>query len=212
MSRARPRLAGAFLLLAGCMGLGRRSDPTKFFTLTPLPGSAGSEHAGDSAPLSLGLGPILLPGYLDRAQLVTRVGPSEVRFAPFDRWAEPLAESFGRTLQQDLLGVLGAQRVVLYPWSPSTRFDFRVALEVLRFEPTAEGGAELAARWGVRDGTGTTLLVTRESRLTAPAAGRDTAAAVAAMSQTLAELSAEIGRAVREQERQRASRGPLQVP
>src|SRR2546422_9243076 len=111
MSRARPRLAGAFLLLAGCMGLGRHSDPTKFFTLTPLPGSAGSEHAGDPGPLSLGLGPILLPGYLDRAQLVTRVGPNEVRFAPFDRWAEPLAESFGRTLQQDLLGVLGADRV-----------------------------------------------------------------------------------------------------
>jgi hypothetical protein len=57
-----------------------------------------------------------------RAQLVTRVGPNEVRFAPFDRWAEPLAESFGRTLQQDLLGVLGVDRVVLYPWSPSTRF------------------------------------------------------------------------------------------
>jgi hypothetical protein len=180
------------------MGLGARPDASKFFTLAPLAENGDDRAGGGATRLWLGLGPIVLPGYLERTQLVRRVGPNEVKLAESDRWAEPLAEGVAHTLQRNLTVLLGAERVVLHPWSLATRVDLRVDLEVLRFEPAADGGAELKARWTVRDGTGTRLLAARESQLTEPPSGRETAAAVAAMSRALGGLSTEIARAVRE--------------
>jgi uncharacterized lipoprotein YmbA len=198
------RLAVVAVLISGC-SLGARPDSSQFFTLTPLAERADGAPPEGRARVSLGLGPIGLPGYLDRMELVRRVGPNQVRLADAERWAEPLAEGIGRTLQQNLTQLLDAERVVLYPASPRVRVDAWVLLEVLRFEPTADGGAELAAHWMVRDPTWTKVLASRAWHVTEPPSGKDTAAAVAAMSRALAGLSGEIARTVRE----RVKAGPV---
>jgi len=190
------RAAVFTLLVAGCMGLGRQPDASKFFTLTPVAEDAAGPAVGGEGKLSVGLGPILLPGYLVRTQLVRRVGPNEIKLAESDRWAEPLGEAFGRTLRQNLVHLLGADRVVVYPWPIATRVDLRVSVEVLRFEPGTDGSAELAARWTVREGTGADVIAARDSDLREPASGGDTAAAVGAMSRALSRLSGEIAQVI----------------
>jgi uncharacterized lipoprotein YmbA len=184
-------------VLAGCMGLGPRPDRSRFFTLAPL-GSDEMVAAPPGAPeLSLGLGPIVFPAYLDRMWIVRRTGANEVAISATDRWAEPLGDTFRTTLQQNLVTLLGTPRVVLHPWQRTARPAFAVDVEVLRFEPAANGDAELAAAWHVVRLADGAVLVGRTSRIAERAGGGDTDAAVAALSRALGALSREIATAVR---------------
>src|SRR3954447_3474590 len=91
--------------LAGCM----TTRPSRFYTLTPASvAAAPAETAGKpgrAAPL--GLGPLDLPPYLDRPEIVTRQGEYQVKMAEFDGCAEPLqamlssvfADRVGKALQ-----------------------------------------------------------------------------------------------------------------
>ena len=77
-------LIASATLGVGCAFPRGRSEPATFFTLTPLETLGGA--AGEPAKEVLGLGPLAIPGYLDRPQLVTRVGANEVQLAAVARW------------------------------------------------------------------------------------------------------------------------------
>ena len=65
---------------------------------------------------------------------------------------------------------------------------YQVQVEVLRFEPNADQVVELWARWNIMDGAKKTISV-KESYLTQPARDKSTEASVAALSETVADLS-----------------------
>src|SRR6185437_10868913 len=114
------------LLMAGCGTLlAPRHDPTSFFILAALPanGAVGSASSAARA-LSIGLGPVQLPDYLQRDEIITRTGPNRVVISETDRWAEPLGDSFRRVLGNDLSGRLDGADVVPYPWYSSVRLDY----------------------------------------------------------------------------------------
>jgi len=132
--------------------------------------------------------------------IVRRTGPNEIAISATDRWAEPLRQAFQTTLQQNLVVLLGTPRVVLYPWVRTAHPDLAIDLEVLRFEPRANGDADVAAKWHlvrVADGA---VLLGRTSQIDERAGSPDTDAAVAALSRALGTLSREIATAVREEQ------------
>jgi uncharacterized lipoprotein YmbA len=186
------------LSLVGCGTLSPRSDPSRFFTLTPLPQAeeAGTKGAGNPAGISLGIGPVTLPGYLDRQEIVTRVAQNRIDLSENDRWAEPLAENFTRALAQNLSSLLQTDRLVFYPWELNRKPNYQVEIEVLRFESNASGDAQLSARWAVLD-VNKKNSQSKESRLARPAKGKSTEAAIAALSEALGDFSREIADAVR---------------
>src|SRR5581483_8730221 len=153
---ARRSLAFAlavFLLgAAGCSSLLEpRPDPSRFYLLTPQPPAGEVSPASAGGSLSVGLGPITMPAYLDRPQTVTRVGANELRISEVDRWAEPLAKNFARVLGQDLAARLDGARLHDYPWYNSTAIDYQIEVAVHRFETDASGeparGALDDSRW-----------------------------------------------------------------
>ena len=178
--------------LAACSVFTPRPDPSRFFTLTPIadPGNA-------SAPLRnrvLGIGPITLPQYLDRPELVTRVGPNEVRQATFDFWAGSLQKQFSTTLAQNLQGLLSPSSIVPYPWYSGSPPDLAVEVDVLELERGTDGQAHLAARWRIRKGAA--MVRAEESKLARPTA-EDPTSTVAALSELLGQLSGEIAEAAK---------------
>jgi uncharacterized lipoprotein YmbA len=182
---------------AGCVSLEPKPDPSRFFSLTSIPRAGGDAHgaAGAGEPI-LGLGPVKLPGYLDRQQLVKRLSQNRFAVAENDHWAEPLEENFSRVLAQNLSILLGPDRVVAYPWEKNQRPIYQVQVEVLRFEPNAAHLAELWARWIVSDNAKKPLMV-KESFLSQQARDRSAEESVAAMSEAVGGLSKEIAAAVR---------------
>jgi uncharacterized lipoprotein YmbA len=178
----------------GCAAFAPRADPSSFYILGALPEAdfaADKNTAGNKANFSLGLGPIELPGYLDRQQIATRTSTNRLSYSEFDRWAAPLAESFSRVLGQNISHLLNPARVIQFPWQNGDTPDFQVKIEVLQFEADSNQQAWLTARWSVID-KNKKILTSQRSQLNRRAGSLATEEYVKALSETLGDLSREI--------------------
>lgn len=197
----------AFLILAavtsGCLG---RSAPARFHVLAGVPrSSAATPSAEPVRGPELGIGPITLPRYLERANIVTRRG-TELEVAEFDRWGEPLSDSVPRAIAANLATLLRTERIVVFPWPSVTNIDHQVVIDVIRFDGRLGGDVLLEARWRVL-GREKKELVLRYSALTEATGESGYPALVAAMSRSLAALSREIADVVRTLPAPSAGRG-----
>lgn len=178
--------------LAGCVG--GVSPPSRYYLLAADPGVAADTRIAVPNGLSVAVGPVTVPTYLDRNQIVTRRTPYQLDLAEFDIWAEPLDENLARVLVEDLSRVLGTDHVLSFNEKRGAEVDFEVAVDVEAMDATSGREAELVARWTVTKGR--EHLFTRRSRLHAPLTDRDFATLAAAMSRNVAELGVEIATAI----------------
>jgi uncharacterized protein len=128
-------------LAAGCGS----TPPSRFYTL-----SAASTPATTSSSLSVAVGPVSVPAAVDRPEIVVRTSANEVRLDEFNRWAAPLQEDLSRVIAENLVAMLGTPRVTQFPQTLSADADYRVAIEVQRFESAPGKSATLDAVWIVR--------------------------------------------------------------
>ena len=139
---ARALLAGlALLLLAACGA----TEPSKLYTLSPIP-ERGAGTSLDDSP-AIGIGPVTLPQYLDRPQIVQRSGPNRLVVAEFDRWAEPLSDTVPRILAMNIGRLLQSERVYVVPRRRPLPIDLTLEVDFSQLEPLTDGSAVVAARW-----------------------------------------------------------------
>ena len=193
------------LSLAACGSLLPKPNPnsSRIFVLFSPIEAAERQDLDPSGQISLGVGPVRLPGYLDRKEIVTRVAQNQFAVSENDRWAEPLDENLTHVLAQNLSILLGSDRIIAYPWPIDQKPHYRVEIQVLRFESDSAGEAQLSARWAVIDDTGKETPNLKASRLTRRAKEKSTDGSVAALSETVADLSREIAQTVVAVDRQR---------
>ncbi len=174
------------------------SQPSHFYLLRAVSPSSVS-GLSDTNPLSLsfGLGPVTLPKYLDRPQIVTKTSAHEVDLAEFHKWAEPLSENVSHVLAENLSVILSTDRIEQYPWKRITPVDYQIVVDVLQFDGTRGGEAILTARWSLLGGDEQTVFTTRKTQVTHIPTSQDYAALVEAMSQNLEDLSREIAEAIK---------------
>jgi uncharacterized lipoprotein YmbA len=194
-NRARHLLValGMALLTTSCA----TSPPTQFYVLRPMEGPAST--AVPARQLAVGVGPLSLPGYLDRPQIVSRSGTNQLELAEFDKWAEPLKDSLPKLIAANLGVLLPSERVYRYPWSASTKVDYQVTVDILAFERTTDGTCTLEARWSVIDRHTRAARATRHQRYSAQAQGADYAVTVAAMNAALGDMSRDIAATLQQQ-------------
>jgi uncharacterized protein len=181
-------LGVSLLVVSGCAN----TPPTRFYVLPTL--TSADTAPGTSAAkrdLTIGVGPVTLPPYLDRPQIVTRASRARLALAEFDQWAAPLHDDVARVLAENLSLLIPTDYVVLAPWPRTTAIDYQVTVEVMRFDGGVGNEVVLAARWAIVNADGKELLM-RKSRFQAAAAAQDYEAMVTAMSRTLDALSREI--------------------
>ena len=178
-------------LLAGCAS----TKPTNFYTLSR---STEPEVAKLSATgLVIGLGPLSIPQYLDRPDIVTREGANQMHLAEFHKWSEPLEPLLTRIMAEDLYSLLDASDVIPLPQRGDVPLDRVVEVDINRFDADASGQVVLDARWRVYKGDNETLIKAGRSTVTEqgpPVPGYD--GIVAAMSQALGRATEEIAQAI----------------
>jgi hypothetical protein len=183
------------LVAVGCSPLAPLPDRSRYYTLT-VPASAAAPARASGATV-YGLGPVTLPAYLDRNQIVTRLSPSEVAYSQWDRWAEPLPANVTAVLRHSLLGELGIDDLETYPWT-RTDVDYQIEVAFLQFETDVRGETELVADWSIRDVRGGRALARKQTVLTRTVAANDRAASTTALGAMVSELGHEIAAAVRD--------------
>lgn len=181
-----PAVALAFAGLAACS-----SAPARLYTL------GASAAAGGGAPLarSVIVGPVTVPGTVDRPEIVVGIGPNRVQADEFNRWAGPLADTIARVVAGDLSALLGTPDVAVAPLA-NFRADYRVSIDVQRFESVPRQHVVLDAVWVVHASAGGAA---RSGRTVAdePVRGDGYDAIAAAHSTALARLSADLADAIR---------------
>jgi uncharacterized lipoprotein YmbA len=134
-------LSAFVALAAGCGS----TPPVRFYTL-----SAASPPSAPSSDLSIAVGPVSIPAEVDRPQIVVVLGPNQLRFEEFDRWAAPLQYSITRVVADNLVVMLGTRRVTSSMQALSADADYRAVIEVQSFQSLPGEAAMLDAVWTVR--------------------------------------------------------------
>jgi uncharacterized lipoprotein YmbA len=195
MLRIKTALFGILLmLLSGCAS----TEPSRFYTLTPMPGSEAEVLSETVAQnLSVGVGPISIPDYLDRQQIVTTSNQNEIKMSEFDRWAGSLEDSLARVLSENLSVLLSTDSVFLFPWRGAISVDYQIGVEVIQFDGELGGNALLIARWGIFSPKEKKMLLIKKSSFTESAGAKGYEALVAAQSRALGRLSSDMAAAVK---------------
>jgi uncharacterized lipoprotein YmbA len=183
-------IAAIFLisLLCGCA-----SKPPNYYILHSLQTEApGVKMAGAENDLTIGVGPIRIPEYLNRPQMATRSTPYSLQFAEFDKWAEPLEKNLARVLADNLSILLSTDQVVVFPWAGSMHVLYQVTVDVEQMEYTPDGKAMLIAGWSIFGNNGEKLLAIKRSRLIVPVQSTGFEAIVTAQSRAVWDMSREI--------------------
>jgi uncharacterized lipoprotein YmbA len=133
-----------------------------------------------------------IAGYLDRAEIVSRVSDHRLRVASGDSWGEPLADMTGRVFAEDLAGRLSGS-VVFTELSPiSAAPDAVVSLDIQRFDVAGDGTLNLRAEVSVERGVDHAVVGVRTVDLSLRPSSGTTTALVAGMSDLVAQLADQV--------------------
>src|SRR5277367_3701173 len=102
------RITNLFLIaFVAAIAAGCASAPSRFYTLNSTAVSDGSP----AASYAVVVGPVSVPGLVDRPQFTILLGTNQVEVDEFDRWAEPLNDGIARAIAGDLATLLGTPLV-----------------------------------------------------------------------------------------------------
>lgn len=179
-----------FALLLNACG----STPMQFYMLNAETGAPLSGTALPAATV-LGLGPVHLPAYLDRPQLVTALSEHQYQLDEHSRWAERLDENITRALGLSLAKQLGIEQVVRYPWAPRQAIDYQISFDILELHQTAAGQSRLSVQWQLKKAE---QVIKGKRFECSEAAADDAEAIVTAQSRCLTRFSAELADTLRQ--------------
>jgi len=172
------------------LGCAKSSKPIEYYMLDASVGIDNNQTLkGDEGPM-IGLGPIRLPEYLDRFQMVVAVSENKYKLIDGHRWAEKLDQNISLALFKTLPLQLGTDRMIRYPWLQRPGVDFQVKIDILELNVDQDGQSQLVAQWSIKSKDKTIL--NKRSTFTAQASTTDIDKMVQAQSECLTQLGQEI--------------------
>jgi len=188
-------------ILAVCASACASSPSSRFYMLNAMqePPAAAQPPANEGA-VSICVGPVLVPGYLDRLPVCVRDSGNEVRYAEFHRWAEPLEYGISRVLVENLSLLLGTARIDLFPWKSPAPVDYQVRILLIRFDGVPGGQAVLKARWSLAAAGQEKPVFETMTSIVEPVESKTYADLVKAQNRALEQLSRDIAAAIQAQQ------------
>ena len=177
-------------LISLILGCAKSSKPVEYYMLDASVGIETNQLLErDEGPL-IGLGPIRLPDYLDRFQMVVAVSENKYKLINGHRWAEKLDQNISLALFKTLPAQLGTDRMIRYPWPQRPGTDFQIKIDILELNIDEKGQSQLIAQWSIKSKDETIL--NKRSSFTAQASTTDIDKMVQAQSECLTKLGQEI--------------------
>ena len=189
LHRATPLLP---MVLALALGACATPPPLRLHSLMP---EAVSAADSPGPPLTIQLGPVLVPAQVDQPQWLVRLPDGTLALLDNERWASPLRDELRAALRETLARRWGVQDAA---GAVTAAAAWRVNLELLRLDSTPAREARLDAQWAIaamRPAAGQAPLGCRATLRQAVGAG--TVALADGHRRIVARLADQIGRQVR---------------
>jgi uncharacterized lipoprotein YmbA len=174
-------------LLPACMS----TPATQFYVLEPISDSS-AKPATLEKKRQIGVGPVSIPAMLARKQIVTRLPDSSVKVAEFHQWASPLKDNIAEVLTHNLATLQSDDLVRAYPWSALGTVDYRVVIDIIRFDSRPDQSVNLEANWTIMNEKNHAVVSNGRTKIEHPLEDSSYPAIVKALSKSLNELSQEI--------------------
>ena len=177
----------AALLFSGCRG---GTPQPEFYTLSSI--ANDSEDAGAASPgqpVSIGIGPVVIPEVLDRPQIVSRTGPNKLRIDEFHRWAGKLDRNFARVVAENISVMLPTEQVDVYPWDADFNPQYQITFDIQHFEGRQDQDVVLEVFWKIIDTQKKEILRFERSVIKEPLTAGDYDTLIAVKSQAVEKLS-----------------------
>jgi len=150
-----------FFVLSGCISIPNSPTP-RYYAFVPVHENQVSKKVIIAPGIIIGIGPVKIPEYQDRPQIVTITQDHMLQFAQFDRWGESLDLGLANLIREDMTLMLPAAKLTLYPWNPSVAVKYQVAIEVVQLDSQFNKGLFLAVQWMIIDvQTSKTMIIKR---------------------------------------------------
>lgn len=176
------------MLLSGCAD----HPVARLHILTSVKTEMGLMKKGPSVIMkNVGIREIKLPAYLDRPQIVRRVGDNELVLSSSHQWGEPLSQSVSRVLAEQLDNELVNARVFVHPWSHKQTIAVQIEVQINQFEIVDNQACVLDVSWLIwsKDNS---IATTHHAMITVPVNSQQYSVLVNAHSQALLQLSKQI--------------------
>lgn len=181
------------LLLTACLS----TPPTHFYVLEPVSEPPLKSTTPDHKR-QIGIGPISIPALLERKQIVTRLPDNSVSIAEFHQWAAPLKDNVAQVLTHNLATLQTDDLIRTYPWSAYGMVDYRIIIDIIRFDTRPEQSINFEATWTIMNEKSHAALSNGHSKIEHPLSDLSYPATVKALSKILSEfcqeLSQELGK------------------
>ncbi len=187
-------LFGTFLLitiLTGCIG--GTSPSSVYYVFTP---AEQLQHQSYKKVLKIevGVGPVTLPGFLDRPEIVTRQGENQLIVNEFHRWGDSLDAQINYVMAENLSARLETVNVIIYPWQRPLAPKYQIYIDFRQFDGKMGGSVTLKAIWRLVDTADDKRLITQQSLIVVPTSNNSFESYVAAQNDALEKLSNEIAK------------------
>lgn len=180
-------MALCLITFSGCL---LKSQPAQYYTLNPM---QRPEARPDFKPrFTVSVGPVILPDSLKRPQIAIRTNGNQVGFSEFHKWAGLLKDDAKRILAENLSILLTEEGATVSTDELLIEPDFRVVVNINRFDGVPGETAWLNAVWTLKDQNSQKIVAVTQSLFTEKVSGPGYPELVNAQSRTLAALSLEI--------------------
>jgi len=178
-------------MLSGCLSVANSPAP-RFYTLKTMDKGQVSETFNIEPGVIVEVGPIGIPEYQDRPQIVTVDKEGMLKFAQFDRWGESLDSAIGRLLTDDLSAMFPAASFQIFPCNFSIPLTYQVVVDAVQLDSRLDKDMLLVVQWSIIDVKNKRMLLTKRSEFRQPVKPHNYSGLSGALSAACASLSKEI--------------------
>ncbi len=172
------------------------STPTNFYTLEAQTRPLVATSTSGAKKTLIGIGPLTLPALLDRKGIVTRAENNSVQIAEFDQWAAPLQNNVIAVLSKNVAILQPNAIVRSYPWGVYGNVDYRVIIDITRFDTQLGKSANLEASWAIMEEKNHTIVGNGQTKLQQPLNDPSYNSAAQGLSKLLGDFSQQLSRAL----------------
>ena len=189
-------LNGFILLCLGSLLTACATPSSNFYTLESQSLPFATANTAIAKKRLIGIGPLSLPALVERRQIVTRTENNGIQIAEFDLWAAPLKDNVLAVLSKNV-GTLQPNAIVrAYPWNAFGDVDYRVIVDISRFDTQLGKSANLEASWAIMEEKNHTIVSNGQANIKQPLNDASYNSAAQALSKLLSDFSQQLSLAL----------------